>query len=311
MDILVGMLGLLGMPVCLLILLIQLFRKKSKKKPAIAFVICLVMFIGGGVWSANKPESTETVKEETLVKTNYKRLDKYEWGSAAKDVFEQIGVETVKSVEVRADEETGTIYDVYVETERGKISVMPVKNIDGWEILWVSNNTVYESLAYGDDFYVTDSLKYDEEGRLIRDIYSFRTGELAEAKSEEAIADAEKEKEEELKIPGNSSPYPIVVTMDDFVSEIKQDKFAAGLKYDDKWIQITGTVSAIVDGGDMYGYYIYGGRYDEGLKIICWVYGDEKVASIADTVTFKGLVREITTVNVTEITYCTVVEEIK
>lgn len=316
MDILICLIGLFGMPVCILILLIKLIRKKSKKKTALAFAVCFVMFIGGGVWAANKPtediSQTNNNKTEKPVKTDYKKLDKYEWGDAAKEVFAIIGIEKVKSVEVQQDEETGTIYDVYVETELGTVNLYPTKNVDGWEILWVSNHTVYDSLAFGDDFYVADSLKYDDKGNIIKDIYSYKTGELLEAKNEEAIKAAEEEKrkqqEEYENTPGNTSKKPIVVTINKFVNEIVEDIEAAKEKYNGKWIQITGTVKDISDAGDMIGYYIYGAKGVPGLKITCWVYNEKLVANIDQEVTFKGIVREVSTVNNTEIGECTLVQ---
>ena len=64
----------------------------------------------------------------------------------------------------------------------------------------------------------------------------------------------------------------------------------------------------ISDGGAMCGYYLYGKRGDEGLKITCWIENDMTQASVGQTKTFLGIVREVTTVNNTEIGKCKIVE---
>ena len=58
----------------------------------------------------------------------------------------------------------------------------------------------------------------------------------------------------------------------------------------------------------MYGYYLYGKRGEDGLKITCWINEDKQLTSVGKTETFLGVVREITIVNNTEIGDCIIVE---
>ena len=102
---------------------------------------------------------------------------------------------------------------------------------------------------------------------------------------------------------------PGVVTVSELVSDIKSNMNKAKERYNEKWIQITGTVKSVYSVGRLTGFYLYGNREDTGLRIICWVtdaqYGRETVGK---TLTFLGQVREITTVNATEIGDCKIVE---
>lgn len=107
---------------------------------------------------------------------------------------------------------------------------------------------------------------------------------------------------------GETRDNPFVLTADELASEILDDIDAAKEKYNDKWIQITGTITDTSDGGIMYGYYLYGQRSTTGytgLSIMCWCDdGPYSGSVIGDTQTFLGLMREVTTVNVTEIAEC-------
>ena len=61
----------------------------------------------------------------------------------------------------------------------------------------------------------------------------------------------------------------------------------------------------ISDGGIMTGYYVYGKRGDSGLKITCWVDdANDTGLRVGEAATFEGVVREVTTVNNTEIALC-------
>ena len=103
---------------------------------------------------------------------------------------------------------------------------------------------------------------------------------------------------------------PGIVTVKELVADIDKDIDAAKAKYNGKWIKITGKVTQVVDGGIMTGYYIYGKRGDNGLRIVCWRDGDIFSGSVVgNTYTFLGQVREITTFNATEIGDCTIIED--
>ena len=91
----------------------------------------------------------------------------------------------------------------------------------------------------------------------------------------------------------------------ELAAEINSNKEKSGQKYNGQQIEITGTISDISDGGTMMGYYVHGKRGDSGLRIICWV---DKTADpdlgIGDNVVFEGILREVSTVNATEIAFC-------
>lgn len=107
---------------------------------------------------------------------------------------------------------------------------------------------------------------------------------------------------------GESRDNPFILTADELADEISEDIDAAKEKYNDKWVMITGTIQDTSDGGVMYGYYLYGKRSTtgyRGLSIMCWCDdGPYSGSVIGDTQTFLGKLREITTVNVTEIAEC-------
>ena len=112
---------------------------------------------------------------------------------------------------------------------------------------------------------------------------------------------------------GGSKDNPFVLTADELADEIMDDIDAAKEKYNDKWVMITGTITDTSDGGIMYGYYLYGERATTGytgLRIMCWCDdGPYSGSVIGDTQTFVGILREITTVNVTEIAECERISE--
>ncbi len=112
---------------------------------------------------------------------------------------------------------------------------------------------------------------------------------------------------------GETRDNPFVLTADELATEILNDIDAAKEKYNDKWVQITGTITDTSDGGIMYGYYLYGQNSTAGytgLRIMCWCEdGPYSGSVIGDTQTFIGLLREVTTVNVTEIAECERISE--
>lgn len=102
------------------------------------------------------------------------------------------------------------------------------------------------------------------------------------------------------------------LSISELVAEINKDKDLAGEKYNGQWIEITGTVTYISDGGIMTGYYLWGERAGSGLNITCWVdEADDTDLSVGDTVTFIGVMREISTFNNTEIGLCVIKQTAK
>lgn len=106
-----------------------------------------------------------------------------------------------------------------------------------------------------------------------------------------------------------SSNTPLFeITAEELANEINSNIEQAKEKYNGKLIQISGTVTFISDGGGMYGYYLYGARGEDGLKITCWVESNSNNLHVGDSVTFIGTLREVTTFNNTEIGNCSIVE---
>ena len=113
--------------------------------------------------------------------------------------------------------------------------------------------------------------------------------------------------------PGDSKDNPIVVTVEEFVNEINNDVDAAKLKYNEKWIEITGKVTdySRYNSDSLSGFYLYGDYGDDKLKVVCWQNKGElkPFEKVGDTCTCTGIVREVTTVNATEIGDCVIVFE--
>lgn len=109
--------------------------------------------------------------------------------------------------------------------------------------------------------------------------------------------------------PGGSRTNPIVVTVSQLANEINSNTDAAKEKYNNKYVQVTGEITQVVDGGSMMGYYLYGQRGVSGLRIVCWKNGDiDKVGMRGKTRTFLGQMREVSTVNTTDIGDCEIIE---
>lgn len=115
---------------------------------------------------------------------------------------------------------------------------------------------------------------------------------------------------EPTKEPGSSRSVPIVVTASQFANEITSNTDVAKAKYNGKWVQITGTVLSANNVAGMTNFYLYGEKGGSGLKVVCWV--NEEVLKPFDykgeTHTFVGQVREVSTVNSTEIGNCEITE---
>lgn len=203
MDALIGLISILAFVICTVLLLVALIRKKPKKKILVAMGACIVCFFAAIFMTAMEGDG-------------FNRLNRYDWGNTAASILHDIGVEKVQNVSVQDNDDHTIIYDVTIETECGKVSLYPSKSSDGtWEILWISNIDIHDFLSRGADFYVCDSLKYDKNGALVKDIYDYQTGELLEAKNEEAalleakrrqeLLDSVMERANKNEISGNSS----------------------------------------------------------------------------------------------------------
>lgn len=109
--------------------------------------------------------------------------------------------------------------------------------------------------------------------------------------------------------PGSSRSNPLVVTVSQFAKEINSNTDAAKMKYNGKWVRVTGKVLSAHNVAGMTNFYLYGKKGDSGLKIVCWI--NEEVLKPFDyrgeTHAFIGQVREVSTVNSTEISDCEII----
>ena len=130
---------------------------------------------------------------------------------------------------------------------------------------------------------------------------------LPETKTSEPVPEV---KEEKPVAPLGSSSNPIVVTSSQFANEIKSNTDTTKTKYNGKWVQITGKVLSAHNVAGMTSFYLHGEKGGSGLRVVCWV--NEEVLKPFDyrgeTHTFIGQVREVSTVNSTEIGNCEIIE---
>lgn len=131
---------------------------------------------------------------------------------------------------------------------------------------------------------------------------------LPEAEKSEPVPEV---KEEKPVAPlGSSRSNPIVVTASQFANEIKSNTDTTKTKYNGKWVQISGKVLSAHNVAGMTSFYLYGEKGGSGLKVVCWV--NKEVLKPFDykgeTHTFIGQVREVSTVNSTEIGNCEIIE---
>ncbi len=223
-------------------------------------------------------ESENVNLEGEIIDIN--NLDMYPFGESMKKVLDEIGVDD--STEAVCEVDNFSTLTIKLTTKTKQLWVCFGDLLDDIrEIEWIkdyNDHSIY--------YYLPEKNHYYNEP-----IYSYKTNEI--------IKD---------KIDGLSEKYPLIVSVEQLVQEINADIQSASERYNGKWVQITGTVSYVSDGGDMYGYYLYGIRGAEGLKITCWIETENKKFSVGDKKTFLGKMREVSLLNNTEIADCKVVE---
>ncbi len=258
-------------------------KKKSNKKAFLIFGIVLIVYmifmsvIGDNSEPSSDLDEIETYEQQEI---DLQNLEKFSFGESLETVLLEIGVDDATEAVCEVDNAYGMTLRVTTSTKRLWVSIDDYFQ-DKREVNWIKDYDSGDTIYY----YISDDLHYNEP------IYSYKTGEV--------LVD---------KVDGESEKYPLVITVEQLVNEINKDIQVAADKYNGKWVQITGKVTHISDGGDMYGYYLYGEKGNSGLKITCWVTETKKSTSVGQTKTFLGVMQEVTTVNNTEITKCTIVE---
>ena len=290
MEAFFGLLSMFAFFVGDILLLIFAIARKGVKTPlvimAIAFVVFFVCVTRTDAESPAGSESTEPTEttEEVLLSYASQSIDlnnlgQYPWGNTLHDALLSIGASDIKSIDCEVDSSDVT-FRIVTETKR----------------LWASVGG-----KYGTEWYVNWIRNYDESeiyyyASSEERIYSYETGEIIYE-----------------PVPGISSKYPLVVTVEAFANEIYADINAAGDKYNGKWVEITGRVTdySRYNGSSLSGYYLYGGYAKDGLKIVCWQNkgDDTQFTKVGRVCTCIGLVREVSTFNATEIANCQIVFE--
>ena len=282
MEAFFGLLSVFTFFICVILLIVFAIMKKRVKKPlivmAVAFVIFLACVTRSGAETTQVNETTETTLSSYAKQSiDLNNISQYPWGDLLHDTLSSIGVSDIKTIDCEVDSSDVT-FRIVTESKR----------------LWAAVGG-----KYGTEWYVKWIRNYDESGiyyysTVEERLYSYETGEITHEPA-----------------PGSSSKYPFVVTVESFAKEIKKDVDAAKEKYNGKWVEITGKVTdySRYNDSSLSGYYLYGKHGKEGLKIVCWQNkgADLQFTKVGHMCTCTGVVREITTVNATEIGDCKIV----
>lgn len=163
--------GLIGTIIYIILLIVSAIKKRSVKPSALCLVISFALII--------------TVV--SFPTDEYKKLDKYEWGNAAEIVLKEIGVKEIKGV---YDDKTLSSAFPKITTEKGDLSLYLSRDSEGkWGTVYVKDTKDREKIYY-------DTLKYDHDGKLVENIYSYETGEIIEKADPEAKEKYEKRQQE-------------------------------------------------------------------------------------------------------------------
>ena len=213
---LLGTFSMFVVPVCLLLLIVKAIRKKPFKKTALTMLSFFIVFIACGIGTISLPEPTQEdfaesepqtvikvpnsqvekeLEEQKINYVGYSKLDKYEWGAAASEVLKSIGVECIKKVKVVIIEGTDVISDILVTTDKKELDLYATKSEDVWDILHIYDKNTLPRANY----YYADTLKYNDDGILIVDIYDYSTGEIIEVANIEAKKTSDKESQQNLE----------------------------------------------------------------------------------------------------------------
>lgn len=262
--------------------------KKNRVRTVFAVMVAVVavLFLYATSSDAESKAEVETTETTEATVSSYARqsidlnnLSQYPWGNTLHEALMSIGASDVKTIDCEVDSSDVT-FRIVTETKR----------------LWASVGG-----KYGTEWYVNWIRNYDESGIYYYStweerLYSYETGEIIYE-----------------PVPGSSSKYPLVVTVEAFVNDIRNNIDAAKEKYNGKWVEITGRVTdySRYNGSSLSGYYLYGGYAKEGLKIVCWQNKEDSTqfTKVGRMCTCTGIVREVTTANATEIANCQIVFE--
>lgn len=121
-------------------------------------------------------------------------LEKYSWGNDVEKILKDIGVQSIRNVSMFGDFEDKEFY--IIDADDIELKLWLNKNLDGtYDIMQISSNGKFENYPTDAIFYINDNLKTDEEGRVLYNIYDYKTGNLLLEMDKSVKA----EKEEKLK----------------------------------------------------------------------------------------------------------------
>ncbi len=217
------------------------------------------------------------------------------------DILTNININSDSEIHAVTDDKYGL--DVTIKFDELKEVQIYISKISPQAILTLAS---YIKFTKVDDFYTACICDGGSYG-----VYDTEKGTITDAIGRDLIIAFDKDIQDStsnISQPGVIKSNPIIVTVDEFAKEINTNISKAKEKYNGKYIKITGNITQIVDGGIMTGYYIYGKRGDSGLRVICWQDGDQQKGVIqGKSYTFLGKIQEITKVNATEISECTII----
>lgn len=297
--ILIELLLMVAVPILLIIWFIFLILKKKHKLIGISILICIAAFFVIGIGAGTLLEQEEATPEVPQKVSSDKLEDNlethegqildwsdptiYPWGQIVDEVLESIGVTDISSVTCET-ESFGSV-TLKVDTDRRSLWISIDEDVDNvWSVEWTR------------DYEETSKYYYTAFDWNHIDLYSYETGKLIKEASY-----------------GSSRMKPYKLTAQELATEINSNIDAAKAKYNGKWVQITGKVTdySRYSSDNLSGYYLYGKYGGEGLKIVCWQNKGalKQFDKVGDTCTCIGQVREVTTVNSTEIVNCEIIFE--
>ena len=222
--------GLIGTTIYMISLIVSAIKKRSIKINLLCLIVSFALIIIGVAVPTDE----------------FKKLDKYEWGSTAEDVLKEIGVKEIK--DIYEDDKSSVVFP-RITTEKTELSLFLSKDSDGkWEVVHVKDNEDRKKVYY-------DTLKHDNEGKLVKDIYSYETGEVIERADPKAKEKQEKEQQgyqseldEKIKENSTKKLKDAQSLPQTIISAYDKNAVKAREEYEGNMYTIAGTVVSVNDG---------------------------------------------------------------
>lgn len=215
--------GLIGTTIYMISLIVLAIKKRSIKINLLCLIVSFALIIIGVAVPTDE----------------FKKLDKYEWGSTAEDVLKEIGVKEIK--DVYEDDKSSVVFP-RITTEKTELSIFLSKDGDGkWGVVHIKDNKDRKKVYY-------DTLKHDNEGKLVEDIYSYETGEVIERADPKAKENQEK-KNQEIESQQEKQSEDSKKTFKDNCKKIAYKELTRyPEKYNGQSVKFTGEVIQVMEG---------------------------------------------------------------